>query len=610
MVNRLFSADIFPSVKAPLPRPIFLCLLLSIFLNAASGVFPKHLLASGNQDSQADEKIQLFGVIKLPQQHLRTLIQLERSGETWTGISKSIDQNNAEIPISAASFKEGQWTIEFDSVGAKFEGEENPEGIIAGTFTQNGIELPLQLERIEAIPVDRPDRILGGQCDAVVRKLDFQFRLYETSGEPSDATIPQAAGLAYFDSLSEGLTSIVATFERKDDRVRIAMPAIGASFEGIIQENGESIKGKFKQNGVALDLVVESADSVASVDTKPNRPQTPTGNTPYQSIDFEVENSDAIDVTLAGTMTIPAGDGPFPAVILVSGSGPQDRNETIFDHQPFAVIADHLSRNGIAVFRFDDRGVAESTGNFSTATSDDFASDVEAIFDFAASQETIDADQIGIIGHSEGGLIGPMVAAANASVAHVIMLAGPGVDGATTLMLQSKRILELSGVDEEAIKKDQAMRVQIHEIATSDQPLEQKKTKLREVLAAIADANSTQAEIDGLATQFEALFSPWMQRFLAYDPIPTIVQVDCPILGLWASKDCQVLAQENLQPIQEALQSNGKTNASLRILDGLNHLFQPAETGLINEYGSIETTIAPEVLDQILKFVQRVSMAK
>jgi hypothetical protein len=293
-------------------------------------------------------------------------------------------------------------------------------------------------------------------------------------------------------------------------------------------------------------------------------------------------------------MTLPEAGGPHPAAILVSGSGPQDRNEEIFQHKPFLVLADYLTRRGIAVLRYDDRGVAESTGDFATATTRDFAADAEGALTYVRSRADIDPGAIGLIGHSEGGLVAPLVAS-RVQVGWIVMIAGTGLPGDSVLALQVDALNEAAGMPPAQRAASNSLQRRLMDVVTSDRDRAAAQEEIARLL---------RAEVPGLApeqalAQAEALTSPWMQEFLRHDPRPVLRELTVPVLAVNGGNDLQVLAGPNLAAIESALAAAGNEDFETVEFEGLNHLLQTSETGLVTEYGRIEETIAPIALRRI-----------
>lgn len=415
---------------------------------------------------------------------------------------------------------------------------------------------------------------------------------------------------ATMDSPDQGANGIpVETVKFDNGELTLILPRIGAQYTGTLSADGRKLTGTFQQGGANIPLEMEIKEEAPP---GPNRPQEPKPPFPYRQEQVKYDNPKAEGVTLAGTLTLPEGEGPFPAVILISGSGPQDRNEELLGHKPFLVISDHFTRNGIAVLRYDDRGVKESTGNFQAATSADFATDVEAGFDFLKNHAAIDADHIGLVGHSEGGLIAPMVAAENPEVAFIVLMAGPGVKGEDILLLQQSLLMKANGGSEEAIKAVQKFsRKAFKELRKTDdsEKLKAKLTKYTEKLSAKL-SEEDRAQLGGdiqtmVAQQVNMLNSPWFRYFLTYDPAVALARVQCPVLAINGDKDLQVDAQQNIPAITKALEKGGNDKYRTVVLPKLNHLFQHSETGSSMEYATIEETFALEALELMTDWIMQ-----
>lgn len=327
----------------------------------------------------------------------------------------------------------------------------------------------------------------------------------------------------------------------------------------------------------------------APASTFPERPQTPKPPFPYAVEDVVFDS--APGVRLAGTLTLPKGPGPFPVAVLISGSGPNDRDETVFGHKPFLVLADDLTRRGIAVLRYDKRGVGGSSGRAPGVTTADFAVDARAAVAFLKTRKDIDPRRIGLIGHSEGGVIAPMVAAGDPSVAFVVMMAGSGVPGDELLVAQNRAILTAMGGSEAALAAAEQTNRKIYEIAKSDVSDADAQGRVETILVGLGQAPA-QAHVGAAQAA-----SPWIRWWLRYDPRPALTKLRCPVLALDGSKDLQVVAAQNLPEIRKALKDD--PDATVLELPGLNHLFQTAGTGAVGEYAQIPETIAPIALTTI-----------
>lgn len=337
----------------------------------------------------------------------------------------------------------------------------------------------------------------------------------------------------------------------------------------------------------------------------PNRPQHPKGQTAYESREVQYQNA-ASGGTLAGTLTIPErakfGEQGFGAVILISGSGAQDRDETLMGHKPFLVLADALTRRGVAVLRVDDRGVGGSTSPKGGAeTTDDFASDVIAGIEYLKSVKEIDGARIGLIGHSEGGVIAPMVAAQRQDVAFIVLLAGSGVNGRAVLEDQMVAMLQAQGIGAEMMEKITTAQREVLGLAAAHT----EGDKLDEAIKGLLTAQLTPATDAAVGMVRKQMTSAWTRRFLVLDPATYLRQVKCPVLVINGSLDVQVRASQNIPVIVKALSEGGNTEYQVNVLSGLNHLLQEARTGLVNEYGTIEQTMSPGAIELIGSWVER-----
>lgn len=392
----------------------------------------------------------------------------------------------------------------------------------------------------------------------------------------------------------------------EDGSLKVSLAAVNATWT---ITPGDSPSCKFEQQGVELDCDLEAVDAEEFAELMiPARPQNPKPPFPYDVQIVRIDNDAAPGVHLAATLTMPPGDGPHPGVVLISGSGLQDRDETILDHKPFWIIADHLTRNGFAVLRYDDRGFAESTGDGATATLEDFASDAHAAAQWLSNHRAIDHDRVGLIGHSEGGVIAPRVAVDHPdAVDFMVLLAGTGVPGNEIVVHQLGLIMKAAGADDATIeRKQKAARLQ-HRALLDSAPGKVKAALEQAIRASFEELTAAEREalgdVDSLvASRVAALTSPWMAHFLAYDPIPALKQVRVPVLILAGDKDLQVDPEQNLPPMKAALSKNPAVEV-VRFA-GLNHLFQPAKTGSPNEYATIEQTIAVEVLERMTTWLE------
>ncbi len=389
------------------------------------------------------------------------------------------------------------------------------------------------------------------------------------------------------------------------DSLFVQAPMLRGSYSGKV--SGDSlITGTWKQLGRNYTIALRRG-TIAPVTY--NRPQEPQPPYPYLEEQVTFRN-EAEGFDLAGTLTLPRGEGPFPAVVLITGSGQQDRDETIFHHKPFKVIADHLTRNGIAVLRYDDRGVGGSKGSLTGATSLSFAVDAEAAVSYMERRPEIDPKKIGLAGHSEGGLIAPIVASRDRNIAFVISLAGPGVTGYEAIIQQNIDFYKVSGMTDEALEKQLHMLRNMFKFIMSGDDQRTVAKKAMEWYNSDMDARGVtpeerREEMSQFTQALAQTNNAWWKYFLSTDPATFWSKVRCPVLALNGDEDIQVNQAQNLPAIKETLKKGGNRKVKTVTLPGLNHLFQHAETGAISEYATIEETFAPEALDLMTSWIRK-----
>ncbi|MCB0478161.1 MAG: alpha/beta fold hydrolase [Crocinitomicaceae bacterium] len=395
----------------------------------------------------------------------------------------------------------------------------------------------------------------------------------------------------------------VDTLVLTDSTVYFEIRAWKVRYTGKYDQKKELINGEFFQAGVTFPLNF-GRDEIEKKEIK--RPQNPPDAVEYEVLEVSFKNKKG-KFELHGTLTIPKGDGPFPAVVLASGTGQQDRNEEMIKHKPFHVLAHHLTSNGVMVLRFDDRFFGESQPKFFNSTMEDFASDVSSAIDFLSKQKKVDKDKLGVVGHSEGGIHGPIAASQNKKIKFIVSMAGVGVRGIDLLIRQRRLLLGVEGVTlESTFVKDSLMLLKIYNEIKSEDGLKYEETQ--QIVKDFFD-NLTEEEIKEFGDspsivkqqipQFFAMKA--IQSFLEYDPKLYWDQVQIPVLALNGSRDIQVEPTQNLTGFK-SLFNHPKCETYL--FDGLNHLFQKCESCTISEYGSIETTIEPEVLDKITSWIK------
>lgn len=445
----------------------------------------------------------------------------------------------------------------------------------------------------------RQERVVGvwnGAINIGSTKLRLVFNI---------SAKPDGALSATMDSPDQGAKDIpVQSVRLVQDSIFLAIPAIGGSYAGKLTGT-EKMEGVLKQGAQAMPITFTQG---ALEVTK--RPQEPVKPYPYIEKEVQVENKGA-GIKLAGTLTTPKAKGPHPAVILLTGSGPQDRDETIMGHKPFLVLSDYLTRQGFAVLRLDDRGVGKSEGNFATATTGDFASDAAAAFDFLQKTQNIDPKKIGMLGHSEGALVAVQAATQNPEVAFLVLMAGTGVAGKEVMVAQNKAIFKPM-LPEDLLNSYLQLRKSQFEVAASESDTFKAAAKIKALEQdAKGKLTDQQKQQLGLTPQAEQavvaqLSSPWMKQFLAYNPASDIQKLKMPVLALNGTLDLQVPYKQNLPAIEKALKAGGNKNYQVRELPNLNHLFQTATTGAVGEYAQIEETLAPVALEVIGTWLKKV----
>lgn len=433
----------------------------------------------------------------------------------------------------------------------------------------------------------------NGQWKATLNGLDIYLTIEEADGVY--LTIP-AQGL--FDDKA-------SYYEIEGDRLDFHFQKYGATFYGNL--SNEKINGTWAQSGQEKTLTFKPSEEDLAYD----RPQEPKGPFAYKSEDVEIKQ-EKDDITLAGTLTYPDGEGPFPAVVLISGSGPQNRNSEIFGHKSFLLIADYLTNRGYAVMRYDDRGVGESTGKFAQATSEDLSYDAEAVFEYLRTRDNIRKDQVGYIGHSEGGMIAPMVAARNQNVAFLVLLAGPGTPIDELMIYQLKHTKGQFGLSKKGEEAYEEMVTKIINLLKQDKPNDQIVDEL-EGTTNMFYRNLSEDDQEKMGPSEKAFyfkFAPgllnvWMRYFLKYDPSEYLSKVTVPVLAMNGKKDRQVLAKPNTKAIKKALKSGGNKNVKIKRFRKLNHLFQTSKTGEGSEYAIISETFNPKALEYMHKWLDK-----
>jgi pimeloyl-ACP methyl ester carboxylesterase len=537
-----------------------------------------------------------------PQVELKITLDVTKGKDgSLTGKWGSPDQGQKELPLDSITLEDRVLSFSATNAGATYKGTLNEKGTeVVGEWAQAGKTWPLTLKRFDPskVVVMAVPKELEGLWEGKLKvNAAVELRLVLRVEKGKDGAL--TARLA---SPDQGANDIaISAITLKDNELTFESKAIGAKFAGKKNEKGTAFDGEFKQAGATFPLTLTKTDKVS----QSARPQMPKPPFPYRAEEVTYENKSG-GVRLAGTLTTPPGAGPFPAVILITGSGAQDRDESLLGHKPFLVLADYLTRRGVAVLRVDDRGVGGSTGSITASTSEDFAGDALAGLAFLKERKEIDAKKIGLVGHSEGGIIAPIAAARSKDVAFIVLMAGTGLPGTQILEAQGQLILKASGASESTMKRQREAQKRLIEIIArvKDEKAAQSELDraLDEIFAAIPESEKKASGDFGrvlLEAQVKAFNNAWFRSFLSFDPRSTLRMVQCPALALNGEKDLQVPARENLAEIDKALKAGGNLNVKTVELPGLNHLFQPCKTGSPSEYAAIETTIAPEALKTI-----------
>ena len=441
---------------------------------------------------------------------------------------------------------------------------------------------------------------ITGKWNGVLKVQETQLRLVfnvTKSGETFNATMDSP------DQGANGIPVTKTTFE--NSKIKFEVANVRIEYNGELKDN--EIIGTFKQGSQEFPMNLSRKAIEKEIVKRPQEPSKPYS---YYSEDVTFQNLNA-KVSLAGTLTLPKKEGVFPVVILISGSGPQNRDEELLGHKPFLVLSDYFTKNGIAVLRYDDRGVGLSKGDFKTATSADFATDVESAITYLKTRKEINKKQIGLVGHSEGGLIAPMVASKSKDVNFIVLLAGTGIQGDKLLLLQQELIAKANGASETVIKKSIETNAKLFEMVVQSHDNQKLKADLTYQINEIIK-NDNSAEIPNgvtkdqyIALQVDQISSPWMEYFMKYNPVPALEKVKCPVLAVNGEKDLQVPPKENLIAIKNALEKGGNKNVTTIEFPNLNHLFQECQTGSPNEYASIEQTFSPTALKEITNWIKQ-----
>ena len=535
------------------------------------------------------------GVLQVGETELQLVLHLSKDTQgEWHAKLDSLNQAVYGMDASKVTREEDTLRFEIASVGAKFQGKIHPDHhSIRGLWEQGGAGLPLRFERraagaasrgAAASAVSRAEGTWQGAIEVTNMRMRLQMHLsHDDKGKL----------VASVDSLDQGIQGIPASgVAENNGELSFEIPAFQAEYHGRLSTAKNEIAGEWAQNDTIEKLDFHRSEQPLEL----RRPQTPAKPYPYtvEEVSFPAADGKA---TLAATLTIPQGTGPFPAAVFVGGSGPTDRDETTAGHKPFLVLADLLARKGIAVLRYDKRGIARSTGNYDQATMDDFANDTQAALNYLKARKEVDPKRSGALGHGEGGILAAQLAVHNRDLGWLVLLAGPAATGERTLLRQSELIARTGGLPEEQIARSQ----QFDRLAYAAVREERTPTALEARLKDLIDKSGLSAAMPpaALKAQIRLMTTPWFRQYLDFNPVPVLEQIKCPVLALNGDRDLQVDADETVPVLRQAYEKSGNKDFTVMEIEGVNHLFQKAQSGSPALYGAIEETIAPEVLNAI-----------
>jgi uncharacterized protein len=534
------------------------------------------------------------GTLQAGEAVLHLVLHISKAADgSMKAVIDSLDQGVYGIEVTSFARHESTLRLEVSSVTAVYEGKISADRQkIEGTWSQAGASLPLEFHRQPAsVAAKKPSDAVfpvEGLWQGALETSGMRFRVQlHVSHDDKNELV------AALDSVDQGVNGLPATHvTQKEATFHFEVPAFAGVYEGTLNEAKNSLSGQWTQAGAEQKLEFKRSDQVLDL----RRPQNPAKPYPYREEEVIFSNPKA-GVSLAGTLTLPRGPGPFALALLLCGSGPHDRDETLAGHRPFLVLADHLTRQGLAVLRYDKRGIGRSTGSYDQATSEDFANDAEAAIAFVKTRKEIDPQKIGLIGHSEGGILAPMLAARSNDVHWIVLLAGPGLKGEDVLLNQSELVARAADMGEAQIASSLSFDRQAYALVREEKDHAALNSKLNELVKSTGMAGAMPPA--ALQAQFRMISTPWFRFFLDYDPAPALQKIKCPVLALNGDKDLQVSSKENLPPIQKALEAGGNKDFQITELPGLNHLFQHCQSGSPTEYGAIEETMAPEALNDV-----------
>jgi len=531
------------------------------------------------------------GTLQAGEAQLHLILHLTESTDgAYHATLDSLDQGVYAIEATSTSLTGSMLKLEIASVAAHFEGKFSADhSTIDGAWSQGSASLRLLFRRqAPGAAARKPSDAVfpvEGIWQSALQAHGMRLRLQlHVSHDTEDHLI------GALDSLDQGVSGLPAiNVLLKEAAFHFEIPSVAGTFEGTLDPGKNKLTGNWSQTGADAKLEFARSDQPLEL----RRPQNPAKPFPYREEEISFSNASA-GVSLAGTLTLPKGPGPFPAALLIVGSGPHDRDEALANHRPFLVLADHLTRKGIAVLRYDKRGIGKSTGSSDKATTLDLAADAQAALAYLKSRKEIDPAKIALIGHSEGAMIAPVIAAQSKDVAWVVLLAAPATKGEDTLLNQSELIGRVGGLTDEQLEASLDFDQAAYDLVRTEKDVAVLHDKLNGLVKASGLAAAMTPAV--LEPQLRMMESSWFRFFLDYDPLPNLKALQVPVLALYGQKDLQVPAKPNLALLQQALQDGGNKDTDVRELPDLNHLFQHAFSGTPSEYAAIEETFSPEAL--------------
>ncbi len=545
--------------------------------------------------AQADLSGDWEGVLDANGTLVPLVIHLQETDGQQTGSMDSPAQGAMSMPMTKLDYDAKNLTFELAAQGIHFDGQWDADsGTITGNFIQGRV-YQMSFKRVDTSPKEHsktsdPNDLLG-QWGGVIEIPGNPLRFVMHVKLKDDALMASA------DSPDQGVEGMVIDRISLDEgAVVFTMKNLGVEFKGLLSTDQQTISGDFNQGGLVFKLELRRGDTPQALYERPQEPQPPYA----YHVEEVVVNNAAAGIKLAGTLTRPnEGEPVKAAAVMITGSGAQDRDENIFNHKPFLAIADHLTQQGYAVLRLDDRGVGGSTGDFSQATTVDFVTDISAAVDYLKQRDDIPANKVGLIGHSEGGMVAPMLAAQRDDLAFIISLAGPGVPIIELLAEQKYLIGKVMGHDTAMLATQKQKDLQFHaKLAKLNQEPAYTQVVKAYFAASLKEQFTDEVRLsEQVESNVKVYDTPWFRFFIGYEPGPYLAQVKVPVLALNGEKDVQVEAQSNLAGIQASLQQAGHEDFTIRALPDLNHLFQTAQTGAVNEYNQISETFSPVALN-------------